>query len=181
MKSTGAPSSNELQRLDYNTGYQDSSHSNACLAMCPIHRVWLITACSWCINNLSQVFTYNIPTYIHYIDDLVQDCGISSVSVIEIPHSCTEPSISTPSCRARRILDFLLAQLQNYAFFQSAYIELYRKHCSNLLAQLVVLLALGCWAMGNVKPCRVLTVMYEYLQTYKNLTNRILPLSSIEH
>ena len=47
---------------------------------------------------------------------------------------------------------FLLAQHKRCIFFLFAYMP-YRKLCSNLLAPLIVLLAMGCWTIGYVKPC----------------------------
>ena len=43
IKFTGAQSSNELQRLDYSTGYQDSSPSNGWSVICPIGIVSYLT------------------------------------------------------------------------------------------------------------------------------------------
>ena len=53
MKSTGARSSNQLHRLDYMTGYQDSSPSNGCWATCPI-----ITYCK--ISNIRCTISRNL-------------------------------------------------------------------------------------------------------------------------
>ena len=43
IPSTGARSSNELRRLDYMAGYQDSSPTNGHQATCPIHCLFLLT------------------------------------------------------------------------------------------------------------------------------------------
>ena len=79
MKSTGAQSSNEWRRLDDITGYQANSSSNGCQVIYPIARkntddkIKLIATC--------------------------KDCGISSVLLMEISKSYTQPTRAGVSTR----------------------------------------------------------------------------------
>ena len=73
--------------------------------------------------------------------------------------SCFKAGVSYFTYYKRLLFDrqksiFYLPCWQDYAFFQSACIE-YRKLCSNPLAQLLVLLGRGHWAMGIVEPCLI--------------------------
>ena len=61
MTSTGAWSSNEIQRLDYMTGYQDICPNNGCRAACAIFLYLLFfLLCSTVLSNHYFSVTYHV-------------------------------------------------------------------------------------------------------------------------
>ena len=74
------------------------------------------------MNYSVQDYSISIPDAQNsdYIDGLVHDCGISSANALEIPQSCTKPSIYPPQWVASVICLHELTCLDNASIIISS-------------------------------------------------------------